>query len=193
MPPKQIKNRDQYLRASFLYQAAHLMGGVDGGGAGGECGEASALPLSRFYVSQMRAVARKSVIRLDPEIKRTMCKRCDTVLTAGVTCAAVVENLSHRRLAHADVLVHKCMACGLAKRYPVGRNREYVPHSGRAVVTAAGQAHGKQNQTHKSQTRTQKQEKQKQTHDQTERRDKDVQEQQQEQPTIQQPQRLAKR
>ncbi|KAK9468340.1 RNAse P Rpr2/Rpp21/SNM1 subunit domain-containing protein [Lipomyces arxii] len=120
---KSIKNKDQYLRISFLYQAAQLMANTSRTSA--ELTSAPTAPLSRFYASQMRSVARKNVIRLDPSIKRTVCKRCDSVLIPGSTCAVAIENESRDKVAHADVLTHTCMVCGGQKRYPVGMDRNY--------------------------------------------------------------------
>jgi len=69
----------------------------------------------------MRSVAKKSVMRLGPQIKRTICKRCDTLLVPGVSCENRIENASKGgKKSWADVLVVECMACGTVKRFPVG-------------------------------------------------------------------------
>ena len=41
------------------------------------------LPLSRHLITGMRRVALKTQIRLDPSVKRTVCKYCDTVIIPG--------------------------------------------------------------------------------------------------------------
>ncbi len=69
----------------------------------------------------MRSVAKKSVMRLGPQIKRTVCKRCDTLLIPGISCENRIENASKGgKKSWADVLVVGCMACGTVKRFPVG-------------------------------------------------------------------------
>lgn len=77
------------------------------------------LNLCRLYNSQMRAVSLKSQRRLPPEIKRSMCKRCDTSLIPDITCTESVENNSKgRKKPWADVSVVHCNTCGTKKRYP---------------------------------------------------------------------------
>ncbi|KAK9322534.1 RNAse P Rpr2/Rpp21/SNM1 subunit domain-containing protein [Lipomyces orientalis] len=124
---KSLKNRDQYLRTSFLYQASVLMANSASTSPDlAESATSATAPLSRFYASQMKSVARKGVIRLDPNIKRSICKRCDTVLIPGRTCAIAIENGSVNTVPHADVLTHTCKVCGGQKRFPVGQNRDFL-------------------------------------------------------------------
>jgi len=87
-------------------------------------------PLSRFYLSHARSIAKKSVLRLDPAIKRTVCKRCDALLVPDVTCTHRVENHSKGgRKKWADVLVVECQ-CGMVKRFPVGMEELRAKRSG---------------------------------------------------------------
>ena len=81
--------------------------------------------LGRQMSSQMRAVSLKSQIRLAPDIKRAICKRCDSLLIYGTSCIERIENPSHNGAKPwADVLVISCNACGTAKRYSVGTKRQ---------------------------------------------------------------------
>ncbi|KAG0128310.1 ribonuclease P protein subunit RPR2 [Tuber indicum] len=99
-----------FARLNYLHQSAHLL--LTSGSPN----------LSRNLVSTARTVAKKTVIRFDPSVKRTWCKRCDAVLVPGVSCEHRVENLSRGgRKAWADVLVVRCWGCGCLKRFPVGR------------------------------------------------------------------------
>ncbi|KAK9463996.1 RNAse P Rpr2/Rpp21/SNM1 subunit domain-containing protein [Lipomyces oligophaga] len=128
---KSVKNKDQYLRTSFLYQASLLLVRES---QTRQDGSEQLANLSRICTSQMRAVARKSVLKLDPSIKRTVCKRCDTVLIYGHNCSVHVENMSKKKVLHADVLIHTCLVCGGQKRYPVGQDRNYITFNDRADV-----------------------------------------------------------
>lgn len=90
----------------------------------------STLPLSdtvglpRHLLSHVRAVARKSQIRLSPTIKQSICKRCDVLLIPGSTSTVRTENRSRGgRKPWADVLVVTCNVCGITKRFPVGARR----------------------------------------------------------------------
>ena len=79
---------------------------------------------SRLYISQMRGVSLKSQHRLPPTIKRSFCKRCDTLLEPGLTCTEEIQNESReRKKPWADVLVIRCTACGAEKRFPQMQKR----------------------------------------------------------------------
>ncbi len=148
-----VHNRALYSRASFLYQAAALCaetqqpqqdapsvtepqapaqgrvspsGGVHGNGSEGR-GRGRQAPLqgmSRHLLTDLRSVSLKTMIRLTPGIKRTICKYCDTLLMEGKTCTSTVENQSKgAKKPWADVLVITCNTCGGAKRFPVAAPR----------------------------------------------------------------------
>jgi ribonuclease P protein subunit RPR2 len=75
--------------------------------------------LSRMCISHLRDVAMKTQIRLPVTLKRTLCKRCATLLTPGVTCSHEIRNESRGgKKPWADVLVIRCMSCGTQKRFP---------------------------------------------------------------------------
>ena len=81
--------------------------------------------LPRYLCSHLNQVARKSQIRLHPNIKHSICKRCSTILVEGSTCQKSIENLSKGgKKLHADVLVVECKVCGAKKRWPVGPQRQ---------------------------------------------------------------------
>ena len=64
---KNVANRDGFLKMNFLLQASVLIS------------EKSQV-LSREYIKQMKKVARKNVLRIDPYIKRSICKTCNSFL-----------------------------------------------------------------------------------------------------------------
>lgn len=108
--PKVIPHRDHYARISYLAQASQLMG---------DCNEG----LSRCYTSTMTTVAKKTVLRLSPHLKRTVCKKCSRKLTP-TNCDIELENLSKLQSSKANVLIYTCK-CGTAKRFPVGKKEDY--------------------------------------------------------------------
>lgn len=80
--------------------------------------------IARQYASQLRAVSLKSQLRLPQGEKRSLCKRCDTLLVLGTSCSEEIENKSRGgRKPWADVRVVKCLTCGTAKRFPQGKER----------------------------------------------------------------------
>ncbi|KAI0397700.1 RNAse P Rpr2/Rpp21/SNM1 subunit domain-containing protein [Xylariaceae sp. FL0594] len=110
-----------------------------------ESKEQTRLKLARYLMTNFRATSLKSQIRVSPAIKRTTCKFCDALLVEGRTSTSVVENASKGgRKPWADVLVVRCLACGGAKRFPVGAERQKRRHlRGQAIKgVATGQSGG---------------------------------------------------
>lgn len=80
--------------------------------------------LSRMCVSHLRDVAMKTQIRLPVTLKRSLCKRCATLFTPGVTCSHEIRNESRGgKKPWADVLVVRCLSCGTEKRFPQTEKR----------------------------------------------------------------------
>ena len=80
---------------------------------------------SRQLFAHLRAVSLKGQIRLSPQMKHSICKRCDQFLVPGCSATICMENKSRgAKKPWADVLVIKCIACGTAKRFPVGAKRQ---------------------------------------------------------------------
>ncbi|XP_030631886.1 ribonuclease P protein subunit p21 isoform X2 [Chanos chanos] len=70
-----IKDKEAFQRLNFLYQAAHCVLAQN----------PENVELSRFYCSTQKTIAKRLVLRQDPSVKRTVCKRCCTLLVPGVT------------------------------------------------------------------------------------------------------------
>lgn len=82
-------------------------------------------PASRRLVSELRDVSLKMQLRMSPAMKHSICKNCNTLLLDGSTCSTEVENKSKDgKKLWADVLVRKCIVCGLAKRFPLAARRQ---------------------------------------------------------------------
>lgn len=152
--PKAVPNKHLHSRTSYLYQAANYLAsrratasiqsssqqnpkaGVEVSSGNNITGQKdiysskenrrlgeSGLP--NHLISHMLGVSRKAQIHLSPEIKHTVCKRCNGVLVTGSTSSARVENLSRNsKKSWADVLVVKCLSCEADKRFPIGAQRQ---------------------------------------------------------------------
>ena len=80
--------------------------------------------LSRAYISNLRGISLKTQLRLPQEVKRSFCKRCDTLLVPGVNCREEIRNASRDgRKPWADVRVVRCTTCFTEKRYPQAERR----------------------------------------------------------------------
>ncbi|KAJ9155485.1 hypothetical protein NKR23_g1698 [Pleurostoma richardsiae] len=135
--PGGVSNRPIYSRVSFLYQAAaylaapqqhaqaHQAGDVQDGRQEIHAQTSQLQGMSRRLATDLRTVAQKTLIRVSPEMKRTICKYCDTLLVEGKTCTSVVENMSKGgKKPWADILVLRCNTCGGEKRFPVQAPRQ---------------------------------------------------------------------
>ncbi|PIA19766.1 Rpr2-domain-containing protein [Coemansia reversa NRRL 1564] len=69
------------------------------------------LPLARFYTKEMRQMARKSVLRVSPHVKREICKICSTPLMPGVSCTIRIKGKAHGKR-----VITTCTYCGSQKR-----------------------------------------------------------------------------
>ncbi|RVD89674.1 uncharacterized protein DFL_000671 [Arthrobotrys flagrans] len=107
-PPQQAI----FSRLSFLHQASSIL-------------PPSSIGLSRYYTSHLLSVSKKSVQRLSPAVKHTICKRCSSILLPGITSTTRVENKSRGgRKRWADVVVVTCGFCGGTKRFPTVNKEE---------------------------------------------------------------------
>lgn len=92
-------------------------------------------PLALQLGSDLQQVTRKAQLRLSVDLKRSLCKRCNTVLIPGRTATQSVENLSKGgKKPWADVLVLACMTCDGRKRFPVGAKRQDKKKERRATM-----------------------------------------------------------
>ncbi|KAG2181530.1 hypothetical protein INT44_008345 [Umbelopsis vinacea] len=72
--------------------------------------EPALAPLSRYYCSTMKNISKKLVLRLDPNVKRSICKKCDNVLIPSVTSDVRVKSRPHKGT------VITCKSCRTQKR-----------------------------------------------------------------------------
>lgn len=113
--PSSIPHKDQYSRMSHLYaistttsmKSPHLQS------------------FARAYAQTLGSVAKKTVLRLSPSIKRSICKNCKELLVPGLTCQVRLVNTSGSQDPKNDILRITCKLCHKNKNYPVGKNRHY--------------------------------------------------------------------
>jgi len=142
-PPKRIANREAYERMNFLYQAAHVVDTGAGAGNG---------TLSRFYLHSMKTISKRLVIRLDPELKRAVCKECSSLLTPGTSATVRVHGNRGKKGRRVHVT---CNTCGRFKRTPAregfttklqDKKAEHVAAQARAAANpqkGGGEGNGK--------------------------------------------------
>ncbi|KAJ7986716.1 hypothetical protein DPEC_G00342780 [Dallia pectoralis] len=98
-----VKDKEAYQRLNYLYQAAHCV--------------LSQTPenveLARFYCFTQKTIAKRLVLRQDPSVKRTLCKKCCSLLVPGVT-TTVRQRRTNRRN---RLTLLRCISCGQSKRF----------------------------------------------------------------------------
>ncbi|KAI5962463.1 uncharacterized protein KGF55_003539 [Candida pseudojiufengensis] len=110
----QIPNKDNFSRISYLYNLSNALTTIDPN-------------LSRGYNRNLDLISKKTVSKISPSLKRTVCKRCHTLLIPGLTMSMRIENLSRKQNPQNDVFVTKCLQCSKLKRYPIGKDLNYIP------------------------------------------------------------------
>lgn len=137
---KGITNKHLHARTTFLYQAATYLTLQDNStpkrqvldAASDHVSNAEQCSSGHRYSglalqlgSDLQTVSRKGQIRLSVDLKRSICKGCNTILVPGRTATHRIENASKGgRKPHADVLVVECVLCGGKKRFPVGAKHQ---------------------------------------------------------------------
>lgn len=97
-------------RLHHLYKAAHVVSGRSG--PGGQVGRV----LSSHYTGLVLGVAQKSVLRLTPRVKRTICKGCQSLLLPGKVNARLVKQGG----AHLQM---ECRRCSSVKNFPIVKKK----------------------------------------------------------------------
>ncbi|KAJ7282960.1 RNAse P Rpr2/Rpp21/SNM1 subunit domain-containing protein [Mycena rebaudengoi] len=119
-----IVNRDIMQRLNFMYQASVYLSGV----LPAPPADAAPVPqkrkkkarrmtihdLSKSYVSSMKVVTNKTMVKMDPAVKRTLCNGCNLVLIPGSTASVRVKTST----AHGHLMIYRCSSCNSTRRIP---------------------------------------------------------------------------
>ncbi|KZT59213.1 Rpr2-domain-containing protein [Calocera cornea HHB12733] len=110
-----IQNREVLQRMNFLYQASSYLANVSALASSSDPARAKSLGgLSRQYTKDMGDIALKTVTKLDPTVKRTLCARCGSLMLPGRTARPSLEVSGlHRHRARVT-----CSHCGHARSLP---------------------------------------------------------------------------
>ncbi|XP_065365175.1 ribonuclease P protein subunit p21 [Calliphora vicina] len=113
-----FQGKECFSRMNFLYQASLLMAGKNN-------------TLSSYYGELCKNVGKKSVLRIDPTVKRDFCKRCSLAQKPGLTSELSVKSMrkkkrKHKSIEHLDKdaqMQLACKLCGYQRNFNV--NEEY--------------------------------------------------------------------
>ncbi|KAI8080172.1 uncharacterized protein B0P05DRAFT_540260 [Gilbertella persicaria] len=135
------KNTQIFERLSFLHQAATLMTTIQ---YDTQLKSTSKKPIkdwqgdppgtlygtSRYLNHNMKQITSRLVLRLDPSIKRTVCKRCDTSLLPYLTSKSRIHSKP------VPSVIQTCKICKAKKRF-TSQNPNYELFNQRSDVVVA--------------------------------------------------------
>ncbi|XP_012234166.1 uncharacterized protein Rpp21 [Linepithema humile] len=112
---KCCQHKDIFERMNYLYQASHLIALKNRVAAS-------------YYGNNMLGCAKKAVLRIEPNLKRTICKCCQTPLIPGETARV--------RLTSKPIKGVKwtCLTCKNTKRFPTKKEYKLWVDQPEAVV-----------------------------------------------------------
>ncbi|KAG7096392.1 hypothetical protein E1B28_003835 [Marasmius oreades] len=70
--------------------------------------------LAKAYIGTMKVVSTKTTVRMDPSIKRTLCRGCNTVLVVGSTASVRVKGSP----CHGHSMRYTCLKCQHSRNIP---------------------------------------------------------------------------
>ena len=108
MGKQKFPEMENYNRINYLFQAAHAVLKENPQNVG----------LVQHYCLTLKNIARKNVLRLDPSMKRSICKKCCMLLIPGITASVRIRK---RGKSWAAVT---CLECQVVKRFVVNKEHE---------------------------------------------------------------------
>ncbi|CAG9805581.1 unnamed protein product [Chironomus riparius] len=109
---KNLHNKEVFQRINYLHQASKIIASKN-------------KTLSCYYGSLLKDLRNKAVIKIDPSIKRDLCKRCSISFNQE-TCKLV---------SYSDSLVEiECGNCGYRKKYPVNDTHKLWIENEQSVI-----------------------------------------------------------
>ncbi|EPQ57096.1 Rpr2-domain-containing protein [Gloeophyllum trabeum ATCC 11539] len=135
--PNSISNRDILQRLNFLYQAGVYLSTLPGEPSSRATpssgrpqkrskrkrnvkhddirkSRVSSFDLARTYIDTMKSVGQRTVVKMDPSVKRTLCKSCNSVLIPGTSATVRVKSSS----SHGHIVTYTCSTCHTSRRIP---------------------------------------------------------------------------
>ncbi|KAF7376431.1 hypothetical protein MSAN_00058700 [Mycena sanguinolenta] len=118
-----IPNRDIMQRLNFMYQASVYLSGVLPVPPPSppalqkrtkKSRKMNVHDLSKSYINSMKIVASKTMVKMDPAVKRTLCNGCNIVLVPGSTATVRVESSK----VHGHIMHYRCTSCNSTRRIP---------------------------------------------------------------------------
>ncbi|XP_004923387.1 uncharacterized protein LOC101735312 [Bombyx mori] len=104
---QKIQGNDAFQRINYLYQISKAMASKN-------------TILSSYYGNLVVNIAKKNVLKIHPEVKRQICKKCRSILIENVSTNMKIRN--HNKLKRIE---WKCNICGERKGLPAEKNKDH--------------------------------------------------------------------
>ncbi|KAI8380193.1 hypothetical protein BD560DRAFT_444871 [Blakeslea trispora] len=133
------KNAQIFERLSYLHQASMLMSTIEYPASTSTTDKCSNVKdwqgdppgrlysTSRYLNHNMKQITARLVLRLDPSVKRGVCKRCETSLLPYITSKSRIHSTP------VPSVVQTCTICKAKRRY-TSQNPDHVLFNEKAVV-----------------------------------------------------------
>ncbi|KAF7428071.1 hypothetical protein PC9H_007290 [Pleurotus ostreatus] len=141
--PQAVPNRDIIQRMNFLYQASSYLNSISSHSTDSDETTPTRIQsgdISSKYIEMMKTVGQKTLVKIDPTVKRTLCKGCDTVLQPGINTSVRIN----RPPSHGHAVTYTCNRCKTSRRIPAPPTvqqsetavapPEYHPESGDIIM-----------------------------------------------------------
>ncbi|KAJ7693310.1 RNAse P Rpr2/Rpp21/SNM1 subunit domain-containing protein [Mycena rosella] len=118
-----IVNRDIMQRLNFMYQASVYLSAVlpvptpppaPPKKRTKKSRKMTVHDLSKAYIHSMKVVSNKTMVKMDPGVKRTLCNGCNIVLVPGSTASVRVKSSR----VHGHLMSYRCNSCNATRRIP---------------------------------------------------------------------------
>ncbi|CAH0594401.1 unnamed protein product [Chrysodeixis includens] len=104
---RKVQGNDSFQRMNYLYQISKDM--------------ADKNPiLSAYYGNLIIGVAKKTVLKVHPDIKRQLCKKCRCFLVHNVTA-----NMKIKKKNKSKTVELQCSTCGAKRSFPAKTDKDY--------------------------------------------------------------------
>ncbi|KAJ2953506.1 hypothetical protein O0L34_g1105 [Tuta absoluta] len=104
---KKVPGHDSFQRINYLYQISKYM--VDKNPA-----------LSSYYGNLIVNVAKKNVLKIHPDIKRQICKKCRCILVDNTSARMKIKTINKQK-----AIQWTCHTCGHKRTFPADKEKDH--------------------------------------------------------------------
>ncbi|CAB3249434.1 unnamed protein product [Arctia plantaginis] len=104
---KKVQFNDSFQRINYLYQISKLIVSKN-------------TALSSYYGNLVINVAKKNVLKIHPDIKRQICKKCRCILIHNVS-----GKMKLKQKKKSKIIEWTCNTCGTKRTFPANNNKDH--------------------------------------------------------------------